>query len=241
MFQSQEVVAAAVKKLGLEKTKILNPKKIMAKFSKADVTDQEMIDAKNIVLVSWIESNQSLRPEDYNKLQVKVKNPCRVCGGKGVLINTFKVEMTKCKFVVFDRPDGKKAYQGCAGTGWRIGECQKCHGTGKIGEQPCPTCFDHKHKISRGTYQYRPTKGRKGKDGFDGIKCINCGGSGKIPKLIQRPSEIESVCTCEKCKGTGANNEVGTPVINLENASKLKSLVIPERIDESIPESATQL
>lgn len=218
MFVSAEVSTLAKAKLKLDKIKHLTPDKIMSKFLKGDLTDPTWVQSKNDALI-WLIEKYNL---DHN-LSIESKDKCHSCNGRGFDILLFKSETVHCKLTVVTSENGKKVYYGCNGGGWKIGECRDCRGTGKIGEIPCPTCLDKKTGISRGTYQYRPTKGYKGKEGFKGIKCLKCGGEGKVKKLIQSETQIEKVDVCKKCGGAGIHTNLHTTIDNLPSAEKLKN------------------
>lgn len=220
MFVSADQIMLAKSRMKLDRVKILTPDKIIAKFMKGDVTEQSWIQSKNDVLV-WLIESQNLDID----LSIDQKSKCHACGGRGFDILLFKTELIKCQLSIVTSPNGKRFYHGCNGEGWKLSECRDCRGTGKVGEIPCPTCMDKRTGICSGTYQYRPTKGYKGREAFKGIKCIKCGGEGKIPKLVQRDTQIESVTVCKKCSGSGIHTSLHTQILDLPSSEKLKEMV----------------
>lgn len=178
--------------------KDISIKKIINIFSKKDINNEELILSKNEVILHLIKERKlSYVPK------IHIKNICKHCYGIGFNIKFFKLEEEKCPK--------------CNGTGWKIGECKKCSGTGKIGEIDCKTCK------GRGTYLFKRTL-LNGEVHFPGKKCVNCRGKGTIKKLNQDP-KIQETTKCTKCKGTGLNFEIGTQLISNDLGKKLKSMV----------------
>lgn len=217
MFISQDVVQRSLEELDLLKIKNVNIKKTVLKFSKGDIHNSERIISKNNILLFLMESQKISYALDIDVLP----NKCECCGGRGFNVFTFDSVFVKCKLEIIQHPNGKVTYYGCNGTGRKITKCLKCGGTGKIGETPCPTCFNPKTKQSMGTFvHWKP----RNSDRQEEVKCLKCLGSGEIKKLIQRETEIKNVDTCLKCNGSGINNNIGTPVLTLSTAELLKLL-----------------
>lgn len=214
-FLNEEVLENALTVIGLKNVNKIDASKILSKYLKGDTHDPIRIESKNNLLIHLIES-QNLG-FDY---QIPIGNKCSHCNGRGFDFLLFKVEEARCKLTISIDPFTKKRnYEGCNGTGFQISECKSCYGTGKVGESPCPTCFDKIKKKANGTYIYKKTKKHPGK------KCLKCNGTGKIKKLVQRESEIKNISLCKKCNGTGISDKVETPLINSEVGKKLKKLV----------------
>jgi hypothetical protein len=210
-FFTEEVVSQALSGLGLQKTKKLDINKVLSKFLKGDIEDAHRIEHKNTLLVFLIES---LKLNINTELDLG--NKCSCCQGRGFDIIQFGIELTKCPLIVSIDPISlKKVYSGCNGTGWKIGECTRCQGTGRIGEIPCGTCKGW------GTYLYKKT------DKYDGKKCLICHGTGQIKKMVPRNSEIKEISTCVKCNGKGISTDIGTTVLSPALAEKLKK-VLPQ-------------
>lgn len=212
MYLKEEDIKSAESFFNL-KTKY-DIKKIINRFVKGDIHNPERILAKNNLLIHLIET--------YNlpfKIDVSIRQQCKVCSGRGFDIVPFVTEMTKCVLRVYKDPSGKNIYEGCNGTGFQIDQCSRCEGTGKIGENPCPTCWDKLRKISRGTYLYKKTKN------FPGKKCLICQGTGQVKKAVKRKTEISELHICKKCNGSGINDNIGTPLISPEVMIDIQDLV----------------
>jgi len=230
-FVQRQAVEEALADFGLLNVKKIDPGKVISKFLKGDITDPDRIESKNKILIHLIET-QNLG----FGLSVPIRNQCTHCGGRGFDVILFSAELVKCELhIIIDEKTGKRIYEGCNGTGWKLGECTRCGGSGKLEQSesdPSEKGFTelyvdgHNDSIcytckGRGTYLYKKT------DKYPGKKCLKCHGTGKVKKLIQRESEIASVNLCKKCGGSGISTNIGTAVINPELANKLKAL-IPE-------------
>jgi len=219
MFIEENLVKVSLENLNLTKVRKLDISKIMSRFIKGDISDQTRIQCKNNLLVHLFES-QNL-PVDFS---VEGKYHCNACNGRGFDIILFETEYVDCPLIIITK-NGKTSYIGCGGTGWKVDECSKCHGTGMIGNNPCPTCINKKTGIASGIYHFHPTKDRKDRKGYSGKKCLICRGSGKIKKIVQRESIIKELLICKKCSGSGISKEIGTAVINKNLGELLKSKV----------------
>jgi DnaJ-class molecular chaperone len=218
MFVTAESVKQSLGDYNLLNVKKLDITKVVSRFLKGDVTDQKRIESKNILLIHLIETQML-----SNNFEIEVRNQCSACSGRGFDIIMFETELIDCPLVIKTNKSGKKIYSGCNGTGWKIDECSKCNGTGRIGEVPCPTCINRKTGISSGTYHFHPTRDRGEQKGFSGKKCLICKGTGKIKKIVQRESDIKEICTCAKCSGSGINKTIGTAVIDKKMGEILKN------------------
>ena len=217
MFITQDVVQRSLEELGLLNTKNVNIQKTVLRFSKGDITNSERVSAKNNILLFLMESQKI----SYNHEIDFLSNKCKCCGGRGFHVFIFESILVKCKLEIIQHPNGKVTYYGCNGTGKKITKCLKCNGTTKIGETPCPTCFDPKTKESKGTFiHWKPRNSERPED----VKCLKCLGTGKIKKLVQRETEIQNVDKCLKCNGSGIDNNIGTPVLTMSTAELLKLL-----------------
>jgi len=217
MFIAQDVVNRSLEELGLLNTKNVNIYKTVLKFSKGDINNSERIIAKNNILLFLMESQKISYALNIDVLQ----NKCKCCEGRGFNVFTFDSILVKCKLEIVQHTNGKVSYYGCNGTGHKITKCLKCNGTGKIGENPCATCFDPKTKQSMGTFiHWKP----RNPDCKEDVMCLKCLGSGRIKKLIQRESEIKKVDNCLKCNGSGIDNNIGTPVLSATTAKLLNLL-----------------
>jgi hypothetical protein len=219
MFVTEELVKVSLENLNLSKVRKLDISKVMSRFVKGDISDQNRIQCKNNLLVHLFES-QNL-PADF---VVEGKYQCKACNGRGFDMALFETEYVDCPLIIITK-NGKTTYSGCNGTGWKISECSKCHGKGLIGNVPCPTCINKKTGIASGIYCFHPTKDRKERKGYSGKKCLVCGGSGKIKKIVQRESIIKDISPCKKCSGSGISKEIGTVVINKNLGELIKSKV----------------
>ena len=232
MFVTAEVLKQSLEDYSLQNVKKLDIPKVISRFLKGDMLDQKRIESKNILLVHLIES-RSLP----SNLEIELRNQCTTCGGKGFDLVKFETEFMNCPLVIKTTNYGKKIYLGCNGTGWKIDECSKCNGTGRIGEIPCPTCINKRTGISSGIYHFHPTKDRGEQKGFAGKKCLICKGTGKMKKIVQRESDIKEICTCSKCSGSGINKTIGTAVIDkkmgeiLKNKCKTVPKVVKDNLD----------
>jgi len=213
MFISEAVVEKSLEYFGLI-GKGIHVRKVISIFEKGDICNPERIELKNNLLVHLIESKNLV-----TNFVVEIKNPCKYCEGRGFDIQLYKTEYVTCKLKVTIQ-DGKTIYTGCNGTGHKISECKTCRGTGKFGENPCPTCFDPKTKNGRGTFVHWKTSKPNSE-----IKCLTCMGEGKVKKISKRDTQIKQVNICQKCSGSGINNHLGSPVINQTTAEILKSLL----------------
>jgi DnaJ-class molecular chaperone len=180
--------------------------KVMSRFFKGDITSYSRISTKNNLLINLIESNNLPM-----NIEVPVRNQCKECNGRGFELIPFITEKVKCMLHIYKDSNGKEIYEGCNGTGFKIDKCTRCNGTGKIGENPCPTCWDKIQKRSRGTYLYKKT------ENFPGKKCLICQGTGEVKKVVPRETQIKEVKHCSKCNGTGINKNIGTPVISRQD------------------------
>jgi DnaJ-class molecular chaperone len=211
MYLPMEEVSAAEKSFNLDKFKNrYNIDKVISRFLKGDITSYSRISTKNNLLIHLIESkNLPLN------LEVPVRHQCKECHGRGFELIPFATEKVKCMLRVYKDSNGKEVYEGCNGTGSKIDKCTRCDGTGKIGENPCPTCWDKIKKRSRGTYLYKKTKN------FPGKKCLICQGTGEVIKVVKRETTISEMKICTKCNGSGINLNIGTPVIKPEDLQKM--------------------
>lgn len=171
---------------------------------------------QKIIFYCFYLESQHLNPN----FEINSDKSCKYCHGRGFDIILFKTELIKCKLSIIYK-NGKAIYEGCNGTGYKITNCWTCNGTGKFGENPCPTCINPKTGIGYGTFVNWPSSDPK----RPGIKCFKCGGTGKIKKLIQRETEIKDAPKCKKCNGTGVNTNIGSPVIPSETAKILMSIL----------------
>lgn len=158
----------------------ISPTKIVSHFLRGDTRNPERIKAKNELLCHLVQKYQTM------ELGIYVKDKCPVCSGLGFDPGIFTLIDIKCP--------------SCLGTGWKVTDCLRCKGTGKIGEVPCYTCK------GKGVYIYRKTVEHTGK------KCLRCGGAGTTKMLAQKLEEIK---TCVVCEGTGVYNNPN-PVIEME-------------------------
>lgn len=212
MFITKEVVQSSLQELGLSLN--VNIDKTIQKFKKGDINNSVRIMSKNNILLFLMESQKI--PFSFN---IDVKNKCECCGGRGFNVFLYETIFVKCKLEIINQ-NGKTIYYGCNGTGKKISKCLKCNGTAKIGETPCPTCFDPKTKQSRGTFIHWKTKDSN----LENAKCLKCLGTGQIKKLVPRETNIKNVEICGKCHGSGINTNIGTPVIPSDTAKILQSL-----------------
>lgn len=196
------------------KDKKFDVPKIINRFLKGNVNDEERIGFKNNLLIHLMESKRLSWD-----LTIPVKNHCTHCGGRGFDVILFAIEKEKCHLRISKDSQGKTIYSGCNGTGWKIGECRTCSGTGIFQENLCPTCWDKVTSKSRGTYLYKKT------NFFEGKKCLICNGTGEVNKLVQRMTDIQDARICKKCNGSGILTEIGTSVISSAIADKLKNMI----------------
>jgi len=211
MYLQMEDVKCAEKNFSLDKFKNgYDVNKVMSRFLKGDITSLSRIFTKNNLLIHLIESKNLPM-----NLEIPVRNQCKDCHGRGFELIPFATEKVKCVLRVYKDKNGKDVYEGCNGTGWKIDKCTRCNGTGKIGENPCPTCWDKVKKRSRGTYIYKKT------ENFQGKKCLICQGTGEVKKVVKRETNISDMKLCTKCNGSGINDNIGTPVIKPSDLQKM--------------------
>lgn len=179
MFVSSEDVTKSKLVFGINNDKF-SPTKVVTTFLK-DKDNPEKLKHKNNILIHLIESGQVEKD-----ISIPLKDKCNSCDGKG-----FNVTFAEVKTIEISCPS-------CNGTGFKIAECSRCSGTGKIGETPCFVCK------GRGTYIYKKT------DKYPGKTCIKCGGLGMIKKLEQETPIITNVHICKKCNGLGIDMNIGT-------------------------------
>jgi DnaJ-class molecular chaperone len=181
----KSLAVEAVEALGLDEVEEINPTRILTQFLYGgNRKDEERLRYKNNLFLYLMKQHQ------INDLQLHVKNKCPDCNGHGFEFQSiFSIEEINC-------PD-------CKGTGWKISDCLRCNGTGKIGDIPCYTCK------GRGTYLFKKT------NRYAGIKCLKCQGSGKIKKLIQNLKDVKDIKICNSCNGVGVltENEISNPVL----------------------------
>jgi DnaJ-class molecular chaperone len=211
MYLPMEEVVAAEKSFNLDKLKNgYDITKVISKFLKGDVASHSRISTKNNLLIHLIETRNL--PMD---ITIPIHHQCKECYGRGFELLPFKTEKVKCMLRVYKNANGKEIYEGCNGTGFKIDKCTRCNGTGKIGENPCPTCWDKIKKRSRGTYLYKKT------ENFPGKKCLICQGTGEVVKVVSRDTKIEKLNLCSKCHGSGIDDNIGTPVIKKEDLQRM--------------------
>lgn len=179
MFVSEEVLANSKSFLGVTEGKC-SASRVVAVFLK-DKDNPKKLLHKNNILIHLIESGQVEKD-----VEIPLVNKCSSCHGKG-----FNLSFEEIKIIEITCPT-------CKGTGFKITECTRCNGTGKIGETPCFVCK------GKGTYIYKKT------DRYPGKICFKCHGSGKLKKIEQENPIVKEVHICKKCNGLGITTKIGT-------------------------------